>query len=183
MGGKGGWLMDSIYASWDAIEPDSGHASFRDSWREQILPLLRAIANEPTLPLQRRRIKELLLDEAERGTISGQIINLPKDQAAAVLLDYPSEMEAGRDLEWKRNYVGLEMGYYLLTKCTLDELARWGLWIDVTDFEKLTDGYLEAYKYMLQHRLTIVAWPRAAPTPIRIRPIPRQRPSGGCSPR
>ena len=120
-----GKLAGSVYASWESVTGSNDRIGFTERWRtKKFLPHLRAIADQPTRALQRWKLKDLLLNEQEGLTTNVQVLKLPEEQAAAFLIDYPSEAAAGYLLARNREYLGLEMGFHLLNICALLELGR-----------------------------------------------------------
>lgn len=64
------------------------------------------------------------MHDAEGAYTARQILQLSHGEASVLLVNYPDSASAQNGIVWQRDYVGLELGFYILNHCALLDLAR-----------------------------------------------------------
>jgi hypothetical protein len=145
-----GQLFGSVLESWKQVS--IGDASgFTDHWRtNHFLPYLASIAAQPTTALQRWNVTDLLLADQEGMTTAAETLNLPAEQAAAFLAQYPSSAAAQKPFTWKRDSVGLDLGFHLLNTMALLHLAQKAYGLNSDELQSWSGLYGNAYNHVFR---------------------------------
>lgn len=152
----GDQLQGTFASSWQVVEGSNDWGAFAERWRTKwYLPLLRTIADQPIWGLQRRKALDLLFDEEERLTASLKLLQLPTDHAEAFLVDYQHDLAAELNVEQKRNLVGLDACFQMLSVCALRDIATRAFGATASDLETALDLHRAAFEFIFRLQVVV----------------------------